>query len=68
MHRGLQPVDLRIIEELWKVIIKERNPSIYIILFLKVLRLSVVERARENFLYLFLIYLCEEVLMMKISL
>lgn len=67
MHRGLQPVDLRIIEELWKVIIKERNPSIYIILFLKVLRLSVVERARENFLYLFLIYLCEEVLMMKIS-
>lgn len=67
MHRGLQPVDLRIIEELWKVIIKERNPSNYIILFLKVLRLSVVERARENFLYLFLIYLCEEVLMMKIS-
>lgn len=32
MHRGLQRVDLRIIEELWKVIIKERNPSNYSVL------------------------------------
>lgn len=55
MRRSWKPVDLRIIEGFWEIIINERNPSSTITprscatSILAVVRLSVTERTREKF-------------------